>query len=206
MQEKRSLLDIIKEFRKLIIIILIGMIITFFLGYKASSNFSTQEKTTHLGLENVGLLVTQTCYTTVLEDSKVNLDFFKLFDIPFTQSRQIFSYDFEVDAAMDFDKIKIKKINDNTKEIEIELPHSGIYKTTLNPDSFRVYLDTTGILTRIDLEHHNEAIKNMQDQAKIDCMSNKILNSADENAERLIDGIIKSNKKYKDYKLSYIYK
>ena len=185
------------------IVIFIGII---FLGIKLSTNFKTQEKITKLGLEDVGELVTQTCYTTVIEDSKVNRDFFKLFDIPFTESRQIFSYDFEVDASVNFDEIKNKKIDDENSTIEVELPHSKIYKTTLNPSSFRVYLDSESLFSRIDLEKHNSAIQKMQDQAQNDCVANKILSSADENAEKLISGIIKGNSKYKKYKINFIYK
>lgn len=186
-----------------IIVILIGFL---FLGIKLSTSFKTQEKTTKLGLEDVGELVTQTCYTTVLEDSKVNRDFFKLFDIPFTESRQIFSYDFEVDASVNFDEIKIKKIDDENKKIKVEMPHSKVYKTTLNPASFKVYLDSESLFSRIDLEKHNSAVKKMQDQAENDCVANNILSSADENAIKLINGIIKGNSKYKKYTIDFIYK
>ena len=187
------------------ILIIVAMVGVFFLGVKMSVKFTSFEKTTKLGLENVGELVTQTCYTTVLEDSKVNLEFFKLFDIPFTESRQIFSYDFEVDASVDFEKIEISKIDDKNKEIIVKIPHARVYKTTLNPSSFKVYLDSDGLLTRIDLEKHNTAIKNMQEQAEADCVANNLLSSADQNASRLMKSIVKSNAKYKDYKVSETY-
>lgn len=189
-----------------IIVIIILMIGVFILGVKLSHNFKTQEKTTKLGLEDVGELITQTCYTTVLEDSKVNREFFKLFDIPFTESRQIFSYDFEVDAAVNFDNIKIKKIDDENKKIEVEIPHSRIYKTTLNPASFKVYLDTESLFSRIDLAKHNSAVQKMQEQAQNDCIANKLLTAADTNAEKLMTGIIKGNSKYKNYNVNFTYK
>lgn len=182
------------------------LVVTFILGIKVSTVFTTQEKTTKFGLEDVGKLVTQTCYTTVLEDSKVNRDFFKLFDIPFTESRQIFSYDFEVDASIDFDKIKIKKIDDEKKTIHVEIPHAEVYKASLNPSSFRVYLDTESLFSRIDLEDHNEAIKKMQEQAQNDCVANDLLTSADKNAKKLLSGIIKGNPKYKNYTVNFTFK
>ena len=169
-------------------------------------SFTTQEKTTKFGLEDVGELVTQTCYTTVIEDSKVNRDFFKLFDIPFTTSRQIFSYDFEIDAAVNFDDIKIKSINPNTKNIELELSHAKVYKTTLKPNSIKVYLDSESLFSRIDLEKHNEAITKMEQQAKDDCVNNKLLDSADDNAKRMITSMVKGNSNYKDYTIKYNYK
>ena len=184
-----------------IVLLIIG-----YFGFKYSTTFIHQEKTTKLGLEDVGELVTQTCYTTVIEDSKVNREFFKLFNIPFTESRQIFSYDFEVDAAVNFDSIKIKNINSEKKTIEIELPHAKVYKTTLNPDSFKVYLDSESLFSRIDLEKHNQAVDNMETQAKDNCVANKLLTSADDNAKRLINSVIKGNSKYKDYNIQYKYK
>ena len=186
-----------------IVLLVIGI---FSLGVKLSYKFHTQEKTTKLGLDDVGELVTQTCYTTVIEDSKVNREFFKLFEIPFTESRQIFSYDFEVDASVNFDEIKIKKINDDKKNIDVIIPHSKVYKVTLNPESLKIYLDSESLFSRIDLDKHNTAVDNMREQAKKDCMNNKLLDSADNNAQKLISSMINSNPNYKDYKVNFIYK
>ena len=186
------------------ILILVGVFVVFYLGVRMSSNFKTQEKTTKLGLEDVGELVTQTCYTTVLEDSKNNRDFFKLFDIPFTESRQIFSYDFEVDASVDFAAIKYS-VDDEKQEIKVVLPHAKVYKTTLNPKSFKVYLDSESLFSRIDLEKHNKAVKKMEEQATKDCVSNNILDAADSNAQKLLEGFIKGNLTYKEYKIIYEY-
>ena len=188
------------------IMFVIVIILVIVLGIKLSDNFKTQEKTTKFGLEDVGELVTQTCYTTVLEDSKINRDFFNLFDIPFTESRQIFSYDFEVDASVNFDEIKIKKIDDKNKSIDIEIPHSKLYKTTLNPSSFKVYLDSESLFSRIDLENHNSAVLKMQEQAENDCVANKLLSTADINAQKLISGILKGNTKYREYRVNFIYR
>ena len=168
--------------------------------------FSTQEKTTKFGLANVGELVTQTCYTTVVEDSKVDVELFEGFKIPFSESRQIFSYDFEVDASLNFDRIKIKNINDKDKKIIFELPHSKVYKTTINMNSLKVYLDSDGFFSRIDLDSHNEALKKMEKTAKDDCVANKLLDSADKNAEQIISSLVKGNANYKDYTVEFEYK
>ena len=205
--KSKSIISTLIVSKYLFIIVLVLIILgSFFIGVKFSRNFAINQKTTKLGLENVGELVTQTCYTTVLEDSKVNLDFFSLFDIPLTESRQIFSYDFEVDAAVNFGDISIKKVDSKDKIITLEIPRAKVYKTTLKPDSFRVYLDSDSLFTRIDLENHNTAVLKMQDQAESDCTQNGLLESADFNAERLINSIIKSNRYYKDYTVNCIYK
>ena len=55
-----------------------------------------QTKATKFGLENVGELVTQTSYTTVVKDVKNSKELFNSITIPFTESRQIFSYDIKL--------------------------------------------------------------------------------------------------------------
>lgn len=199
---KKKILGLPKVVKKIIIVI--GVLVIFYLGIKFGPVFTAQTKTTKLGLEDVGELVTQTGYLTVVQDNKENRSFFQLFDIPFTESRQIFSYDVEVDASVDFSQITYTA--DNKKgEITIKLPHAKIYKATLNPDSLKVYLDSESLFSRIDLSEHNDALKTMQEQAIKDAEANGILDSADENAKTLIESFIKSNNEYKDYNVNYEY-
>lgn len=188
---------------KYIIYIVVGLGI-FYLGIMFSSVSSSQTKTTKLGLENVGELVTQTAHLTIVQDSKENRKLFNAFEIPFTESRQIFSYDIDVDASVDFEKITYTT-NKDKSEIVVKLPHAKIYKATLKPDSLEVYLDQESLFSRIDLTEHNEAVKTMEEQGIKDAEENGILNAADENAKRLVDGMIKSNKEYKNYNIVYEY-
>ena len=172
-----------------------GIIIFILLGgvvFGVSKTFQTNEKVLKLGLEDVGELVTQTCHTVVLEDSKDNRTFFKLFDIPFTESRQIFSYDFDVDASINFSKI-------TSLGIDIKIPHAKIYKVVILLDTFNPILDQDNLFSRIDINEHNEALVKMEEKAKNQCLASKVLERADENAEKLISAMIKSEKKYKDY-------
>lgn len=199
---KKKIIGLPKVVKKIIIVI--GVLVIFYLGIKFGPVFTSQTKTTKLGLEDVGKLVTQTGYLTVIQDNKENRTFFQLFDIPFTESRQIFSYDVEVDASVNFSQITYS-IDDKNSEITIKLPHANIYKATLNTDSFKVYLDDESLFSRIDLTEQNEALKTMEEQAIEDAKANGILESADENAKTLIEGLIKSNNEYKEYKVNYEY-
>ena len=167
--------------------------------------FDRDEKVLKLGLKDAGELVTQTCHTVVLEDSKESLSFFDWFDIPFTESRQIFSYDFDVDASIDFSQIEIANIDDNKQEVTIKIPHSRVYKVYIDADSFKSYLDTDGLFTRIDITEHNEALLEMEKIAKYQCTAGNLLGRADENAKKLIASMIKSEKKYKDYNVIFDY-
>lgn len=193
----------IPKLAKLVIAILI-ILGVFYLGIMFSSIHSTQTKTTKFGLEDVGELVTQTAYLTIVTDNEEHREFFKLFNIPFTESRQIFSYDIEVDASVDFAKISYD-INEEKYEIVVKVPHAKIYKATLKTDSFREYLDSESLFSRIDLQEQNEALKTMEEQAIKDAEANGLLNAADNNAKKLIEGLIKSESKYKEYKIIYEY-
>lgn len=184
-------------------VLILGL--SFYLGIYMSKNFSMQQKTTKFGLEDVGELVTQTCHATVLEDSKVNRDFFHLFDIPFTESRQIFSYDFEVDASVDFSSIEYR-VDEEKKEINFLLSHAKVYKTIPKLDSLQIYLDSESLFSRIDLEKHNTALLAMEEDAVNDCVSNKLLEAADTNAQKLLEAMVKSNQDYKEYKVVFKYK
>lgn len=202
-KKKESLLKKILKMKKvlfiIIIVIVLGLGITF-----STSVIKSQTKTTKLGLEDMGELVTQTAYLTIVQDTSEHREFFDLFEIPFTESRQIFSYDLEVDVSVDFSEISAE-YNDKQKEITFKLPHAKIYKSTLNPDSLKVYLDSESLFSRIDLTEHNEAIKQMQEQGIKDAEANGILEAGDENAKRLLETFVKKDNKYKDYTINYTY-
>lgn len=181
------------------------LIVVFSSGAFFNSVINGQTKTTKLGFEDAGELVTQTAYMTIVRDTEEHREFFDLFQIPFTQSRQIFSYDIQIDASIDFSKIT-NTIDDDKKEIKIEMPHAKIYKATIDNDSLKVYLDKESLFSRIDLTEHNEAVKEMKEQGIEDAKANGILELAEKNAENLIGTFLKTNDKIKDYNITFEYK
>ena len=168
------------------------------------TTFNQKFKVTDLGLKDMSELVTQTCTVTVIQDSKKNLTFFKDHKIPLTESRQIFSYDFDVDASIKFNKITFDVDNKN-KIITFNLPHANVYKTTIILDSFNSYYESDRLFTEIDLSENNDAKKQMAIEAEEKCIKNKLLENADKNAEELLKGLVKSNSKIKDYKVLFKY-
>ena len=187
------------------IIIAVILVLVFSSGALFNSVLNGQTKTTKLGFEDVGELVTQTAYMTIVRDTEEHREFFDLFEIPFTQSRQIFSYDIQVDASVNFSEIT-NTINDDKKEIKIEMPHAKIYKATIDNDSLKVYLDQESLFSRIDLSEHNQAITEMKEQGIKDAEANGILELAERNAENLITNFMKTNGKNKDYNIVFEYK
>ena len=168
------------------------------------TTFNQKFKVTDLGLKDMSELVTQTCTVTVIQDSKKNLTFFKNHKIPLTESRQIFSYDFDVDASIKFNKI-IFDVDNKNKIITFNLPHANVYKTSIILDSFNSYYESDSLFTEIDLSENNDAKKQMAIEAEEKCIKNKLLENADKNAEELLKGLVKSNSKIKDYKVLFKY-
>lgn len=173
-------------------------------GVMVGTVIKSQHEAVEFGLENVGVLVTQTAHVTEVSDTKVNRDFFSLFDIPFTESRQIFSVRVDVDAAVDFGEITYKQDNDK-KTVIVSLPHADIYKATLIDDSLKIYLDDESLFSRIDLKTHNEARETLKTEAIKTARNNGILDAADNNAQAIIERFIKSNNAYKDYNVFFSY-
>ena len=187
------------------IIIAVILVLIFSSGALFNSVLNGQTKTTKLGFEDVGELVTQTAYMTIVRDTEEHREFFDLFEIPFTESRQIFSYDIQVDASVNFSEIT-NTIDDDKKEIKIEMPHAKIYKATIDNESLKVYLDKESLFSRIDLSEHNQAITEMKEQGIKDAEANGILELAERNAENLITNFMKTNGENKDYNIVFEYK
>lgn len=198
-----KLFKMIPKIGRIIILIAMAVLIVY-LGLTISDNFRTNSKATKFGLQDMGELVTQTAYVTVVQDSRDDREFFNLFKIPFTESRMIFSYDFTVDASVNFEKISYVT-DDEKKEIRVKLPHATHYKTSMTLNSQVVYLDEDNLFSRIDLKELNEAMIKMETKATNTAIENNLLEAADENARRIISAMFKSDSKRKDYKITFKY-
>lgn len=206
-EKRKSLISIIKHCPKFIKrgIMLLLAIGIFILGVKYSSVFTTKTEALGIEFKNVGELVTQSAYVKVLKDSAFNRKLFEKFDIPFTESRMLFTYNIQVDASINFEEISIKSIDEENKKIIITLPHSKIYNSTLDLNSFKKYIDSESWFSRIDSEKYNETLKDVKKEGEQDAIDNGLLTKADENGKILIESFIKSNEKYKDYNIEYQY-
>lgn len=168
------------------------LILVFWSGTKLSEKFEHDEKALSFGFKDMGFLITQEWYGRILEDSKVDRSFFDLFTIPLTESRQIFSIDFEVFAGIEFEDINYT-VDHKKKEINVSLPHAIIQNTSPVADSMKVYLDSESWFSRIDLESNEKARQSMQKNAEQLALDSGILEKAENNAEKLIANMIKGN-------------
>lgn len=163
-----------------VIVLIIGIVL--WLGFADSTIF--QVKTTRLGFEDIGELVTQSAYTTVVESTD---DANKLFgiDIPFTQTKYIYSYDVIINAGYDFSQVKWKVIDN---KIEVEVPEPIIISNEIDLDSLVVYHEQESIFNQVSIAQNNQALQNLKKTAEQDAINNGLLVQARENAERILSG------------------
>ena len=165
---------------KIILIIIVIALLIFGIG----KFYSTKSKTTKIGFEDIGELATQSARTTEISTIEGSRDLFGV-EIPFTQSKYIFSYDVEIKAGFDFTQIEWS-LNDHT--IEVKLPEAKILSSELDLDSFEVYLEDESIFREITLDETNEAKEELMKTAEEDAVANGLLENARANAETILTG------------------
>ena len=162
---------------------------------------SRDGQTVKLKLDNIGELATQVAYCTEVESVKNSQTIFGK-EIPFTESKQIYSYNVEVKAGYDFSKIEYT-VDKKSKEIKVTLPEVKILSTKLDTDSFKIYDEQNSIFSSIDLDSHNKALSDMTTRAENDAIENGIYTEACENAETLLKGFFASEYDLNTYTITF---
>lgn len=120
--------------------------------------------------------------------------------IPFTQSKYIYSMDFEIKAGIDFGDIDWDL---KDKIIEVRLPEVRILSSEMKQDSFQVYHEEESIFRQIRLEEINDGFEDMQKQAEKDAVSNGLLENAKSNAETILKEFFAKEYDLKEYKITF---
>lgn len=184
------------------IILIVIILIAGGAGFGLKSWFTTQSNTTKLGFENIGELATQSANCTTVNVSDESQKLFGV-EIPFTQSKYIYSYDTEIKAGLDFNEVTWEK-NSNDKIITIYLPKIKVLSAETDLDSFKVYHDSESIFTHISLKKNNQALKNMKKTAKDDAIANGLLKKARSNAKIVLKGFF--SKQFDETEWKYVFK
>lgn len=159
----------------------------------------SESKTTKIGFEDIGEMATQSAYCTevnVTEDAK---ELYGM-QIPFTQSKYIYSYDIVIKAGYDFNEIEWKEKN---KTIEVKLPEAKVLSNELDRDSFKVYHEEESIFSKITLEENNDAVKKMKLNAQENAIANGLLENARSNAETMLTGFFADEYDLDEYKIVF---
>ncbi len=168
---------------KLIALIAI-IVIALGAGLYFGKSLSSESRITKLGFEDMGELATQAAYCTMVEDTEAARDLFGV-EIPFTQSRLIYSYDVIVRAGLDFEQIEWS-VDEPNKVIEVKLPEIRVLNSELDTESFKLYLEDESIFRRISMEENNDSMIEMEENARRQAVGNGLLDEARANAEAIL--------------------
>jgi hypothetical protein len=192
---------------KLIAVIVIIAAVCLGVGFGIKTVLSSTQKVTDIGFKNIGELATQEANVTVVktksEALKYNLPLIGEGSIPFTESKNIFSYDIDIKAGYDFSEIEVKPDQKNHK-VTVKLPEAKILDTDLNTDSFQLYDETQGLLTHITLTDMNNAFAEMKEEAMQKAEDNGLMDKAKENAHTLIKGMLAGSYDMNEYTVEFV--
>lgn len=166
-----------------------------------SSYLTSRTKTTKLGFEDIGELATQSAYCTEVNVTEASQNLWGL-EIPFTQSKYIYSYDMIIKAGLDFEEIDWT-LDEKNSRIEVKLPEVKILSNELDLDSFQVYHEQESVFRPIALEENNQALNEMKKQAEADAISNGLLEEARKNAETILRGFFSDAYDLNQYKIEF---
>lgn len=153
-------------------------------GLYFGKSLSSESRITKLGFEDMGELATQAAYCTMVEDTEAARDLFGV-EIPFTQSRLIYSYDVIVRAGLDFEQIEWS-VDEPNKVIEVKLPEIKMLNSEPDTESFKLYLEDESIFRRISMEENNDSMIEMEENARRQAVGNGLLGEARANAEAIL--------------------
>ena len=172
----------------LLVVIAVFVCVGVFSCVKAVTSIGS--RTVKLGLENIGELATQAGYYTNVQVITGSREVFG-FQVPFTQSKYVYSYDGTIRAGIDFSKVKIS-VDEIKHIITIEMPQVRIISNDVDPDSLQVYDETKNIFTPLKLADVNQATKEMREEAEANAIENGLLDGARSNAESLVTCFVSS--------------
>ena len=136
------------------------------------------------GLRDIGVLVTQEYYfTDVISFSSVK----KLFrvEVPFTETSYLASYDGVVTAGIDFGKVRVVK-DDAAGKIVVTLPPAEILNVDVDPETFELYSERTGLGNPLSVEDFNNSVVTLENSMREKALAKGLLAKADENARSVV--------------------
>lgn len=162
-------------------------------------------ETTKLDFESLGLLVTQESNMTIVNNYKADKKV-KVFSIefsqPFSNVQQIYSYDVQICAGIDFTKVEYE-IDESTKTIQVKLPEVVTISKALDNDSFQLYYEKESAFKKVTITEFNDQQGSLVDQAEETAIAKGLYDNALVNAKLIIKNIIYQFSAYSDYTVTF---
>ena len=175
-------------------IVLAVLIIGAAIGCLVTSHLTTETETSKIGFEDIGELDTQVAYCTVVDVIDDPREIFGV-EVPFTESKYIYSYDVVVKAGLDFEDIKWDAPGD---KIEVKMPEVHVTDSYIDEKSGRIYHEEESIFSPITLEEQMLARAELVETGVNDAIANGLYDKAKENAEKILTSFFKQHDEYKD--------
>lgn len=122
--------------------------------------------------------------------TKADSKTFKDWKIPFTEKSFIVQYDGVVKAGIS--DLTKAQVTEEGEKIIVKLPEVEITSAEIDNDSFEKLDESNNIFNPITIEDLNEAQKDLKEKMIDQAINKGILDSAKENAEIVIGGMLKS--------------
>ncbi len=182
-----------------IVVVIAVFVIAFFIGKKSGTDTdkSLIEESTEISetllrenLADIGEMATQEYYFTEIGtyDSSKKI---KNFEVPFTTTRFVYSYDGMIKAGIDFASVEVEK-NDLTKIITVKVPKSRILSSEIDENSFQIYDEEQSIFNQLSISNFNDTTAQMKANAEEKAIKKGLLDNADANAKLIINNFIAS--------------
>ena len=157
------------------------------------------------GLHDMGVLITGEYYfTDAVSFSKVRT-LFNLIELGFTESSYLATYDGVVTAGLDFADISAV-INEDLKRVTVTMPHAQIRNIDIDPASFVLYSEKTGIGNPLHASEFNASIVELEEAVRTRSVENGLLDRADENAQKLVENFIRGMIDDEEYIVEFVYR
>ncbi len=141
------------------------------------------------GLNDIGLLVTEEYYFTEVVGFSSIKKLFKKLELGITESSYLASYEGVVTAGIDFTGITVSKDNE-LHSVEVRLPKAEILNVDIDPESFELYSEKTGLGNPISVEDYNSSLVELENTAVEKAIERGILDRADQNAKTVVKNFI----------------
>ena len=143
------------------------------------------------GLNDMGKLITAEYYFTAVASASTQLAPILGIKLGFTESSFLAGYDGVITAGVDFTLIRVEK-DEEKGRVTVTIPPAAILNVDIDPDSFRLYSETTSIFTDITAEDYNNALIELEATEREKALERGILDTAGENARKLVRSFIES--------------
>lgn len=140
------------------------------------------------GLNDMGFLITEEYYFTMVESYEKTKSLFKFIT---TKSNFLYSYDGTLYAGVNFENIKVSK-DDNNKIIAITIPKAEVQSVTIDKNSFKAYEEKEGWGNELTMEDFNKSLLELENAAKSRAIDRGVLESANENAKDVVGNFVRS--------------